>query len=150
MKKGKGFTLVEFMVSLFILSLLLNIAYTSFNIGIDSYVRTIDNLEIQGNMRFAASFIHNLLLNSELDDITIGRDIYGRRTLLIDRTRFHVRNKILMVEHKYGAGSPSPLADYITGFEVNNDEGLISVVMTGNKGNGTEPISITIKVYFDE
>ena len=65
MKKGKGFTLVEFMVSLFILSLLLNIAYTSFNIGIDSYVRTIDNLEIQGNMRFAASFIHNLLLNSE-------------------------------------------------------------------------------------
>ncbi|HHW70040.1 MAG TPA: prepilin-type N-terminal cleavage/methylation domain-containing protein [Clostridiales bacterium] len=150
MKWDRGFTLVEFVVSLFILSLLLSITYTSFYIGTDSYVRNIDDLEIQGNMRFAASFIHNMLLNSALDDIVIGKDFNGNNTLLIKKTKFFIRGDKLMVDHNYNASSPNPLADYITTFKVSNDEGLISVVMIGGKGDNRELLSITIKVYLGE
>ena len=64
--RNKGFTFVELIVSIFILSLLIVVAFTSFNIKVHSTANTINELEVQGNVGFAAIFINNLLSDCEL------------------------------------------------------------------------------------
>ena len=127
--RNKGFTFVELIVSIFILSLLIVVAFTSFNIKVHSTANTINELEVQGNVRFAAIFINNLLSDCELKDITIRKGMGGCFTLLIKKTYIYLSGSTLMVQHNYSYGPSNPLANYITRFEVKDDNGLISVIL---------------------
>lgn len=145
----EGFTLVEFIVSLFILGLLTTIVFMTIEVGRTPMAETVTNLEVQGNIRFAASFINNLLLNSNLSDIRIWKGDGDSNKLLVKNTYIYLRGDKLMVRHQYSSPKDNYLANYVTGFKASNDDGLISVTLTGGTKYKKDIVSIDIKVYLE-
>lgn len=145
-----GFTLVEFSVSLFLLSILVTIGFMFFNFHTEMVADTVEELEIQGNIRFAAAFINNLLINSQLSDVTIWKGIGDSNKLLVKNTHIRLAENQLKVDHQYPSSKENYLASYVTGFKVTNVDGLISVKLTGGNTRNADIISVDIVVYMGD
>lgn len=147
---SSGFTLVEFIVSLFIFGILVTIGFMAFNFYTEVMADTFEELEIQGNIRFAAAFINNLLINSELSDLTISKGVGDSNNLRVKNTHIRLAENQLKVDHQYPSSKENYLASYVTGFQVTNVDGLISVKITGGHKRNEDLISVDIVVYMGD
>ncbi|NMA95443.1 MAG: prepilin-type N-terminal cleavage/methylation domain-containing protein, partial [Clostridiales bacterium] len=112
---NRGFALTEFIISIIILSLLVTIGFTCYNHYIAKITGIIDELQVQGNVRYAADFINNLLIESAPSDIRIYDGPSSSNKLRIGKTFFQLIDNELKVNHEITNPSSrdNPLASYI-------------------------------------
>lgn len=147
MKMDNGFTLIEFIITLFLLSIFVTMGFVVFNQYIEILSGSMLDLEVQSNIRFAANFINDLLLASDLSEVSISREVDGSFKLLIKKCLIQKVGSQLMVDHQYPSSKSNSLANYVTNFYVTNRDGVISVNLVGGSQENDELISLDIVVY---
>lgn len=117
-KNKRGYTLLEVMIAVALLAIVVGMGYAIYVMGFRAYIMSTTRMEVQQNVRSAASFIQRRLLTAAADDVE-ERYINGLKTLKIGNECFNLKDGTLRVNLNCSnpASTPNPLAEGISEFD---------------------------------
>ena len=101
MGKARGYSLIELLAALALLSTVIAMGYSLYIMSVKGYGRSIDRIETQQNVRLAASYIKRKLLNAAGDEVKIEKRGDGTAALIIGSEYFDLRGTTLRVNHDW-------------------------------------------------
>lgn len=140
MIEDKGYSLIELLIALALLAVVTAMGYSLYIMSVKGYAKSIDRVDVQQNVRLAASYIQKKLLSASEDEVIVIKGDESSDALIIGSEYFDLKDTTLRVNHDYRPGSTSfnPIAEGITKFEVEKDGKRVTVSISGGeigKGN---------------
>lgn len=149
MRAKKGFTLIELIISLLILSLISITLLTMFKSGSLVYKKTISEADTIYNLRIASDFIEDRLEGCTILDVKVV-DKTVSDEVIVRGDYFKVKSGRLYVAYDYNEGHPyfNPLADCIKRLNINMQGNTIKIKIEGSlPDNNKKLTSITVATY---
>lgn len=149
MKKSnkRGYTLLEVMIAVALLAAVVGVGYAIYVMGFKAYIMSSRRMEVQQNVRSAASYIQRRLLTAAADDVE-ERYTSGLRTLKIGNECFNLKDGTLQVNLNCAnpASTPNPLAEGITHFHFVIDERRVTVELAGGQQEKDDYFKVEFEV----
>ena len=148
-KIGKrGYTLVEVMIAAALLAVVVGVGYAIYVMGFRAYIMATKRMEVQQNVRSAASFIQRRLLTVAMADVE-ERYVNGLKTLKIGNECFNLKNGTLRVnlDCSNPTSTPNPLAEGISHFDFFIDGRRIMVELAGGQEGEDDYFSVEFEVF---
>ncbi|MGI6188626.1 MAG: prepilin-type N-terminal cleavage/methylation domain-containing protein [Clostridiales bacterium] len=148
MGKARGYSLIELLAALALLSTVIAMGYSLYIMSVKGYGRSIDRIETQQNVRLAASYIKRKLLNAAGDEVKIEKRGDGTAALIIGSEYFDLRGTTLRVNHDWPfSSSYNPMAEGITHFQANKDGNRVVVSISGGEEDKDNYFPISFEVF---
>ncbi|MDN5276951.1 MAG: hypothetical protein PWR01_916 [Clostridiales bacterium] len=147
MHGDKGYSLVELLAALAILAVVIGVGYSIYLMSVKGYTLEVSRVEVQQNVRSAASYIQRKLLTASEDEVSIEkRD--GLETLKVKDECFNLKDKTLRVNLDCESSmSPfNPLAEGIEEFTFRKDGKKVEVTIGGGDQERGDYFAITFEV----
>nr|MBO2493265.1 hypothetical protein [Clostridia bacterium] len=148
-RKGKkGYTLLEVMIAVALLGVVVSMGYAIYLMGVRSYIMSTKKMEVQQNVRSAASFIQRRLLTAAANDV---EEIYhnGLKTLRIGDECFNLKDGTLRVNLEFSKPGPhfNPLAEGISHFDFSIDGRRVKVELAGGQEGEDDYFRVEFEVF---
>jgi prepilin-type N-terminal cleavage/methylation domain-containing protein len=144
----KGFSLIELLAVLSIMVVVIGLGYSLYFIGVKSYAKNADQIDIQQNVRSAAAYIHKKLLSASEDEVFVirGEDSYD--ALQIGDEYFELKGTTLRVNHDYSSGGSTfnPMAEGITELSVDKHGKQVIVTISGGTVEQDNFFTMTVEI----
>ncbi|MCM8900914.1 prepilin-type N-terminal cleavage/methylation domain-containing protein [Caldicoprobacter algeriensis] len=148
MLRDDGYSLIELLVALALLSVVVSMGYSLYMMSVKGYARSIDRIDIQQNVRLAASYIQKKLLNASEDEVTVEKKDDGPDILIIGNEYFDLKGTTLRVNHEWpSSASFNPMAEGITRFEVDKNGKRVTVSISGGEVGKDNFFPVTFEVF---
>ncbi|MBM7581270.1 prepilin-type N-terminal cleavage/methylation domain-containing protein [Caldicoprobacter guelmensis] len=147
-KIGKrGYTLVEVMIAVALLAVVVGVGYAIYVMGFRAYIMATRRMEVQQNVRSAASYIQKRLLTAGAGDVE-ERYVNGLKTLKIGNECFNLKESTLRVNLDCAnpTSTPNPLAEGITYFDFVIDGKQIKVELAGGQEGEDDYFKVEFEV----
>lgn len=146
-KSERGFTLLEVMIVVALLAVVVGGSYSIYLMGVKAYVMSTRKIEVQQNVRSAASFIQRRLLTAAVSDVE-ERYVNGLKTLKIGNEGFNLKDGTLRANLNFSnPDSPyNPLAEGISHFDFAIDGKRITVELAGGEEGKEDYFKIEFEV----
>ena len=133
-KKKRGYTLLEVMMVVALVAVVEGMSYSIYAMGMRTYAMLASKIEVQQNVRLAASFIQRRLFMAAASDVE-EIDVNGLKTLRIGNECFNLKDDTLRVNLDYAnpSSKPNPLAEGITHFDFVIDGRRVIVELAGGQ-----------------
>ncbi len=147
-KRERGYTLLEVMIVVALLAVVVGVGYSIYVMGIRAYTMAVRRMEVQQNVRSAASFIQRRLFTAAASDVE-ERYVNGLKTLKIGNEGFNLKDGTLRVNLNFSnAGSPyNPLAEGISHFDFAIDGKRITVELAGGEEGKDDYFRVEFEVF---
>ncbi|NLX70597.1 MAG: prepilin-type N-terminal cleavage/methylation domain-containing protein [Clostridiales bacterium] len=147
MNRNKGYSLIELLIALALLSAVIALGYSMYIMSMKVYGKSVDRINTQQNVRLAASYIKKKLLNASEAEVKVDEKVNGSSILIIGNEYFDLNGTTLRVNHDWPASSSyNPMAEGIALFEVEKDEKRIVVTIAGGEEGKDNYFSITFEL----
>nr|PZN07721.1 MAG: hypothetical protein DIU64_11850 [Caldicoprobacter oshimai] len=146
-KYRKGYTLVELLAALALLVAVVGVGYSIYIMGVRGYIVSVKKMEIQQNVRSAASYIQRRLLTASEQEVA---ELYidGLKTLKVGNEYFNLKDTTLRVNLEYSSSERTfnPLAEGITEFSFKIEGKRVEVTVAGGVEGKDDYFAVTFEV----
>lgn len=145
---NRGYTLVEVLIAVALLGVIVSVGYAVYIMGVREYIAFTRRMDVQQNVRLAASFIQRRLLTAATSDVE-ERYVEGLRSLKIGDDCFNLKGDTLRFNMEFtNPYAPfNPLAEGISKFDFSIEGRRVWVVLAGGNEGQNDYFEVEFEVF---